>query len=376
MKPSALKSKGSPYWWISVYLGRDERGRQKRKWHRLPLRIDETDKAVADRMAETAHRQLRNWREHGDPQARQWLIAHDILEADAKRFEPEPSSRYPRIAEAIQAHPASVAHAERNPRDYDWHMRHVSELATIANAVTIDQLSREAISSWLATMAARGYGHNTRRLLLATLRRCSGALFDHGLHDPFRGPQLLLMRLESNPRAHAAVALGALSGLRPSEIARLRPEQIAGEFFDVGEKNQASVRTLPIPPLAKESVQALRSDPFAYPHEEEERLRKWLARQMRSAGVRRILPPKALRKSFATIAAWEVGVETRWIEAMMGHSLTGLGDIANRHYLAMVTVRQLQPVADQISAAVATEQAKIRVRLEQLGDRLGMAAEH
>jgi hypothetical protein len=53
--------------------------------------------------------------------------------------------------------------------------------------------------------------------------------------------------------------------------------------------------------------------------------------------------PKVLRKSFATIAVWEVGMPPEVVESFLGRRISTLGTATARHYLGKAHADRLRP---------------------------------
>ena len=85
---------------------------------------------------------------------------------------------------------------------------------------------------------------------------------------------------------------------------------------------------------------------------------------MVSAGVRR-LPPKCLRKSFATWAI-DADINPLHVEAWIGHRSALVSLITGRHYLARVAVQKLLPSSQKMDGVIRSAMDGARLNLQQL----------
>jgi intergrase/recombinase len=77
-----------------------------------------------------------------------------------------------------------------------------------------------------------------------------------------------------------------------------------------------------------------------------------VARAIREATDDKELVPKVLRKSFATIAVWEVGMPPEVVESFMGRKISTLGSTTARHYLGKAHADRLRPWAVKVDEAL------------------------
>jgi integrase len=173
-------------------------------------------------------------------------------------------------------------------------------------------------------------------------------------------------RRQLGARELAVLGLGGFMGLRPSEICAVQAADIEGDILTTGRKTPASRRWLPIPPTVRGWLQQLvdeldgddvplvhakpvsarggrvpfQANPFAT------WCRGWLPQV-----TGRELPPKALRKSFATGLIWD-GIEERLVEAYLGHGPSRLTAVTLRSYLQAARARELWPIAEHVEELI------------------------
>lgn len=313
------------------------------------------------------------------------------------------------LEDAADAHPSTPRESHA---DYRRHLTNLRDFVAWSGVEHVDALTLDLALRWVAHLRATKYSFDGRRHALLWLRRASrmGAVLA-GLPDPLVGftldrretvsdvkawslPELAAAwralspppksAIPYDPRPLAALALGALCGLRSSEIYRLRrtdvdlatdpPRIVIGSQ---GAKNAASRRALPLPAIVAEALALLlaarrphwadrypnaprrkaapRSKPDAgdalfltawhggrgefrpntWPH--------WI-RPLLAGATGRDLPPKCLRSSFATWAA-RAGFNRDHIERYLGHTISGSASITARHYLADYAIAELTPTA-------------------------------
>lgn len=135
----------------------------------------------------------------------------------------------------------------------------------------------------------------------------------------------------SAPKHRAMWAVGAGQGLRPSELVRIRWEDVDLERRTLavrGTKTEASEAVIPLTGLARRelSVWMEGRDPFGlvFPSESggmyaDQGYRKALKTAARAAGIARRVYPYLLRDSFATIA-WQLGVDMDIARRILRHT--------------------------------------------------------
>lgn len=136
--------------------------------------------------------------------------------------------------------------------------------------------------------------------------------------DPLSLVELVALMDASDPKHRAMWAVGAGQGLRPSELVRVRWEDVRWETRTLlvrGTKTEESAAEIPLTPIAHRELQAWwirEAQPKAGlafgEYRSESGYKKALAGSARRAKLGRPVTPYLLRHSFATIA-WSVGVE-------------------------------------------------------------------
>lgn len=202
------------------------------------------------------------------------------------------------------------------------------------------RLHRSALQALL--MRAERVGHLEQAPDLGRYRIRGSTRVVQTREDPLSLDELVRLMDASSPKHRAMWAVGAGEGLRPSELMRIRWEdvrwttrtlRICGDEQGEG-KTEQSVAEIPLTPLAHRELQAwwLRcgqpTEGAAFlskrgPYASESGYKKSLASAAKRAGIARPVTPYLLRASFATIA-WSVGVEKdvtrrigRWTDERM-----------------------------------------------------------
>lgn len=297
------------------------------------------------------------------------------------------------ITEAAESHPST---ARETKAEQAKHRAAVARFTAWSGAATLGELTLDLARGWIAEMERQGLAWDTRRHSLLWLRRASRMAGAAGLPDPLsdfvldrrgRKPGVQVwtldelcaagrtLRTRTDLRPLACLLLGGFLGLRPSEIARARIEDIdADGVLEIGKrhgegKNAASRRRLPMPPAMVADLRALAADrpadqpliakatrwakaagdPFFCLDTLGDYMRDHL---MRPDGPLRPLPPKCLRKSFATWATRRK-LDRDGIEAYLGHDNPWVPAMTRDHYLGDLQVDELRPFADEIGKALS-----------------------
>jgi len=153
--------------------------------------------------------------------------------------------------------------------------------------------------------------------------------------DPLNLDELLALLDACKPPQRALFAVGAGMGLRPSELVRVRWEDVDlgdGTLAVRGSKTDAATASIPLTPLAVEEIRSwwVRCGQPTEGHLFLSRLgtpypdkgspyKKSLAVAARRAGIERSVTPYLLRHSFATIA-WSVGVPKDVARRILRHT--------------------------------------------------------
>ena len=323
-----------------------------------------------------------------------------ITAADAARLRgeappPTPPPK-PEILLAAERHPASQAEPLI---ESEKHRRWLVRFVTWAQISHPRQLTLALVERWIAHLIAEGYAWDSRRHALLWIRRACALGASEGRPDPLAGFRLdrrrtgqrtanvaldrsglirLLAALDPghitarryrdgeavqvpDHRPRLAAALGAALGLRPSETFRLRVRDcdLDRQALSTGEKNEASVRVLPLPLILCQWLQPLLTgrnpDDLVFITESPRGARpftattwtQWLGPLLRTHTGQETIQAKSLRKTFATWAARD-----RWpaieLEAFLGHESSQVASITARHYLADYQLDELRPAALRI----------------------------
>jgi len=391
----------SPFWWMKV------RGPQGEQLRRSTL-LDATDdnRAAAMRMARAVE-------ENSSVVEKPGPHTHDAYVAAVKTLTklgilsngdaaaliaggslPAAPEQPPRkaltLAAAAAAHPTMIREARDYPDDSARHLRELSEFCDWAGIKYLQELTRDLVSRYVDHMRknATPWASRTHRLKAV---RCAAAMApEHGLPNVLAGFRLdrreysedpacydaaelraIIAHLEEkqNWRWLAAVGLMALMGLRPSEARRAIVSDISGDILSVGvrkRKTGPSRRDLPIPEIMRRWLdQAIRGASPDMPvlrsrHRSKARnnraldqtnLNHHLGVQLGKATGRR-LPVKCLRKTFATLALNEWGLEESDVEIFLGRRNPALSDVTSRHYAARRQGEKLRPAAALIDAGI------------------------
>jgi site-specific recombinase XerD len=289
---------------------------------------------------------------------------------------------------AFDMHPATQREARATGAEYRKHARALSEFLGAYRLTFADELRLAHVQDWLARLHARRLAFDTRRHKLIPMRRAARMAAGLGLPDPLVGlrldrndarpaidvwtlPELLAMveaaQASGDRFLLGVLVLGGLVGLRPTEIVRARAEDLRALTLSVGQrevKNPASRRALPLPPtiaawLALDTPPPPPHGALIYPPPRmttplgENDLSRKFARRLTRLNSSPIYPVKVLRKSFATWVI-EAGADMTMTERWLGHTLSGLMPVTQRHYLAAHQTRQLQPLATLIETHLTT----------------------
>lgn len=390
---SAFKDKKG---WIAdfrPYLGA---GRQRRRV-RVPvtrLRLATSEKEAARDFAAECDRLCRLIELDPRPSHIDYALEiRAITPDDLTRIDghtPPPSRDRLTIEAAAELHPSTIRESESNQRDYDYHIKCLRDFVAWSGVDHVEDISLESVSRWIAHLKTKKYKWDTRRHYLIPLKRAARMGASLGLPDPLAG-HILDRRETPAPvqiwtlkelceaasgllegeqwRELAVLALGGFMGLRPSEIVRAKCGDIEDGILAIGErerKNAQSKRHLPIPALICGWIEPLLNDSPDAPlirsnslkcaksaHFFRGSLAPWFDENV--AGflpIRKGMTVKHLRKSFATWTIRE-GISPIQIEPYLGHTISIVGDITAKHYLANYQASALAPLAEKINEIVS-----------------------
>lgn len=301
------------------------------------------------------------------------------------------------IKAAWAAHPSTLREPDERRKKYEAMLLKFTDHV---GYVELRKLTFADVADWVShLMDTKDFAWSTRFHYLLPLRRAARMAVTVGLPDVLaelpideredtehnvQAWSLLEMakawhRLANNRRARVALALGGFIGMRPSEIYRALcgdtdkdGRQAIGikqsdEIEDRVAKNKPSRRKIPLPAIVQAEVRALigtratnqplistnkgkKSGPF-----NDITFAEWLGPILDEA-TGRDLPPKHLRKSFASWAI-AAGVDFWHVEAYMGRETPLTKSITGRHYLADlydVVSKQLDSTALRLDQLIST----------------------
>jgi len=279
---------------------------------------------------------------------------------------------------AAEKHPAT----QRMPLAQRWrYINWLTDFEKFSGITTCKGLTLDAVQKYIKHREKAGDAYDTRRHRLLFLRRASKYGTTAGIPDQLAAFSLdrrsgrtkidtwsldefadVALALEAIEKwdVLAAIGLGMGVGLRPSETYRIELPDFDDDALEVGKKNKASERTIPLPKTTVlrwvEKVAASRKTGPLFLHSKgaafnEDTWAKWLRREFAAAGLRK-LKAKELRKSFATWAV-RAAIDRTHIEAFLGHDDALMSKVTARHYLRDWLVTELRPTAKKIDGLIA-----------------------
>lgn len=283
------------------------------------------------------------------------------------------------LLEAAKAHPST----SREPlADTLQHQAALQAFSAWSGITRLEDLTLDAVQRWIEVLIGRGFAWDTRRHWLLWIRRAARYGASVGYPDCLYGFKLnrrggrpvvcvwsltqlcqTVIRVAGDWRTLTAIGLMGFVGLSPTELIRLQVGDLEGDVVRVGlhgYKSQSDVRRrdLPLPSIVVEWSRHLtegveRGLPLIrLKREVKDRtfdlnsLRHYLG-PILEAHTGQALPPKHLRKSFATWAI-EAGIPQRHVEAYLGHLAGEVAAVTARHYLASARLIELRPVAQDL----------------------------
>lgn len=307
---------------------------------------------------------------------------------------PPPRRHNPLTLESLAlAHPAVARERLTRPGDHRVHMAHLREFSRQAGVDDIRGLTGHAARWYLDRLVADRMTREQIRHRLLYLRAAAAMATEFGVPNVLTNlraprntanaaaPQALALesaRLAvatcKNPRLRLGMALMACMGLRLSEVCRLRWADLSADVLHVGAhgaKTEASNRLLPVAPPLLAMLEDWRSRRLRYIAKHRWLatdmspviLTRWHRYQVQELAPREIgrslaahLPDghlaKDLRRTFATVATWDLGIPAEVVEAFMGRRISTLGAVTARHYLARAHVDRLRPHAETVAGAI------------------------
>lgn len=298
--------------------------------------------------------------------------------------EPTPRTKNPKhltILEAAAQHPATIRE-EANPKEYDRHLANLKEFLKWSEIQHVKDITLPLVTRYVAHLEATGRQPSTINHALLWIRRASRMGAQFGITDKLTGfiitrKSTIRKRIDvytlndivlsitqlTNAGKHrpaAAIALGGLMGLRPSEIVRAKIGDVSDGLLQTGFKNQYSIRRVAIPRFVYTTITPLLNrEPSAplitrdrkHMHHREDRFGSWL--QKNTAPITGVaIAAHTLRKSFCTWAD-ACGLTSREYEPYMGHARSDVLAITRDHYMSRQSIADTRIVAAKIDAAIA-----------------------
>lgn len=400
------KRKDNGKLYIGVQAPRDADGKTVSKRFKSPFQ----SQPRAEQFAKDIQRAVDMVEDRRDPESAKFLAQYKIISNDdlkrIRRHE-APAYRAPAsdtIEKAWQAHPATMKQESKDPGAYDRYLKHLREFKNEPDVGVseVHELTLENIMRWVQMLEDKGLSKDTIRHYLLAIRRASKMAPMFGGVDVINGLKISAGKSPAPPKAFTkdqlktllraadeyrdrrmikAILLSGGMGLRISEVARLHFEDIEGDIIRVGlhgRKNDASLRALPLPSIIKARIgpgsgpiipnlsprakSRMLSGPelgkalskffvYVFDHElwnNHRRLPKAERQSTSHPTTDKCPPPKSLRKTFATLAVYDINLDTFSTESFLGHSHHGLSTVTTRHYLEPGAVDSLRPAAKKI----------------------------
>ena len=358
---SAYKSKDG---FVADFRGYRMVGKQRR-------RVRLAEKTMADARAralalDALCRELEHQAVPDEDLVRYALKQKAITPADVGGILGDADEGAPKVRDCALNHPATLREKRKAHDGYPSRLRALNDWEQFGGSALVAHVSLPEVERFAQWLIQLGMAWDTRRHRLATIRRACQFATQLGIPDKLAGqridkreykpvvaiPTVAHIRewlQHSKPAVRRVVALGALCGLRPSEIGRADVADLQDGFLAVGSreaKNEASRRTLPLSRLA---LEALKTDATNGPLVPSVRGCRYSLEDI-GRHLSPVLQPftvKTLRKAFATELI-RAGVNVNLVESYMGHTLSAVTAITQRHYLAAYQAGLLRPVADAV----------------------------
>lgn len=297
------------------------------------------------------------------------------------------------------SHPSSQHDPDHRRAEY---LRYLQAFADHAGIHSLHQVTVAHVQAWIAAMIARGFAWDTRRHYLLYVRRACAMGPSHGLPDVLNRLRLdrrtdqietqawtladlaeLLRATAAAPAARAAIVLGGVMGLRPSEIVRAQVGDLSGDLLEVGarkRKRRASHRRLPVPDLClpwlrvacRDGLHLRRHDAplIVLPDSRiEAPLRLDVLNRRLGAVIAESITPGPVKRLRKTCATWlrRTGQGGDLVEAWLGHDTPLRSSITSQHYTADL----LDLLADELRPIAAHLDRTLSAALANVGDTTG-----
>lgn len=332
-------------------------------------------------------------------------VAAAIAKAsEAHRLEVTKKARARPHREGLSLRALALSHpsTQRDPEDRrDEYLKYLDAFAEHAGVVLVHQVTVAHVQEWIEAMRDAGLAFDTRRHRLLYLRRACAMGPSHGLPDVLNRLRLdrkedpvvveswslaelarMLVRVDE-PAARAAIALGGVMGLRPSEICRATIADLGDGVLEVGgreRKRQASHRRLPVPAVALPWLQAAclegghtvrdRNAPLIrLPGTRKGHLRLDVLNHRLTDVIAEHAPKRPVKHLRKTCATWlrRSGQGGDLLEAWLGHETSLRSSITAKHYTAdllSLLCDELRPLSQHIDRT-------LRHAIADVGDTTG-----
>jgi integrase len=337
------------------------------------------------------------------------LLTPQLARALGHEQLPEPD--VPSIEGCYAAHPSTRREEAHSQADAVRHRADLQRFLAWSQIRDQEDVTLDLVQSYVDHLVGQGFAWDTRRHGLLPIRRaCQMGARLHGFADPlyklrldprrataisieaftladlrralrWRGkwaetvtgeggkPETVARCYKMGNQERAVILLGGFHGLRSSEIYRIRAGDLQDDVLQVGlreRKTLAGRRDLPLAPTAVRILEKLakgkkfgalliRPDPV-WPRSNDRfsssTFGYWCSRWLPHA-TGRALQAKHLRKAFGNIAITH-GIDTRHIEAYLGHRAHNLASVTSAHYIIAAQAGELRPVAKKIEKWIRT----------------------
>ncbi len=381
---SVYRRKRSPFVWIKY---RDHDGNIVRK----SSGID--DEAEAQEFANNIERICKIARDHNGSirnGALEELVRLGVIDAsELLPKTPVPVKNPFSLEDLALAHPTVIHEKLHRPFDHASHLKRLKEFMAETGVTAISDLDAALLRNYFSKLVAKGMTASQLKHRLIYLKAAGAVAAERGQPNPFatfkvprgaadrikEGKTLSLKQVVDilnlpvgrkdghiPTQYKVAIGLQTLMGLRTSEACRLQWVDLSGDLLHVGardRKNEHSSRVLPVPASLLEMLSDLKVErrdwptPLILARNKTQSGKSTDFRNLRRA-LDRWLPDETgnLRKSFASIAAWEIGLPPEIIETFMGHRISTLLPVTTRHYLAKAQSDRLREYSQKIDEAL------------------------
>jgi integrase len=294
----------------------------------------------------------------------------------------------PTIKDLFEEHPTTVEEMLYYSHRYKTHTKYLQRYIDLYGE-GVECLTVANVEKWVKVLEGMGFRKATVKHHLNTVKRVSRRLPHHEKTDilfrvrfalrdevekkieTFTMKELIkiLEKLQEDQdrRFVVGLSLGCVMGLRISEIARARIEDLNEDcsVLSIGcqvvdgkrqVKRAASIRSLPIPKTLRVWIRELVGDRPEGPliasrsvsNHKGGKMHPHNVSKLLTAKIKEVAPryiqPGDLRAVCSTLMIYG-GVDSRLLESWLGHSVSGISAVTSKHYLAKIEIRKLKEVA-------------------------------